>query len=174
MTARLEEILAVLQPNGDRIGMPKGQTRGMIVLAAHALLFNSQGDVLLTQRSTANLYGYWDVGITETIRIDETVIRGAKRGLYEELDISHRNMPWLTIIGKTNFEDGDFKRHVITYQSTYDGPLTPNPREIMALEWVPARIASSEIQNRTRLFRDLTAYLWTIYEHILVPEIRQV
>ncbi|HLD97611.1 MAG TPA: NUDIX hydrolase [Candidatus Nanoarchaeia archaeon] len=166
MTQGLDELVAVLH-KGKRIGVPRKQSIGMVVLTAHVLLFNPKGEILLTQRSTISLYGKWDVGITETLRSYETFMSAAKRGLNEELQMDYRNMPFLAKQSEQLFKDGLFKRQVFTYSGTYAGEIKPNQTEVMAFEWVCPTEAVWQIQSNARPFRDLSAKIGLRYLQML-------
>ena len=101
----------------------------LIHRTAHVLVFNARGALLLQKRSEDKDIqpGKWDTSVGGHLSVGETYEEAARREMAEELGI--RDAP-LTYLYDYTMRNEIESEHVRTYRCTYDGPITPDPKEI--------------------------------------------
>src|SRR3989338_2485109 len=108
---------------------------------AHALIINSDNQLLLTQRSRGRFAGYTDIGVTGTIEPGEEIQETAMRELEEELGIRKGQQGGLVMIALGFHVTKDAFISITTFGIRYDGPIHPNPDEISCADFIkPERV----------------------------------
>jgi len=97
--------------------------------AAHMLLFNSSGDLLLQKRSIwkDRNPGRWDSSAAGHVDSGETYLEAARRELGEELGIE---APRLERIGKLTPCEQTGQEFIEVFRGIHDGPFVPAPLEL--------------------------------------------
>jgi len=101
----------------------------LIHRTAHVLVFNAREALLLQKRSENKDIqpGKWDTSVGGHLDIGETYEEAARREMAEELGI--RDAPLLPLYDYPMRNEIE-SENVRTYLCTYDGSITPDPKEI--------------------------------------------
>ncbi len=113
--------------------------------AAYVLVFNSQGQLFVHQRSaTKDVYpSRFDVAIGGVVAAGETYEAAASRELAEEIGVIGVQPRFIL---QFQFEDAVGRVNGRVYSCDYDGPLTLQAEEITSGEWLDL----DEVLERTR------------------------
>lgn len=132
-----DELVALYDADGHETGVaPRGAVyRDRLWHAATGVLVRS-GDGLrmaVHRRTETKLVfpGAWDCWAGGVLGPGETPEDGARRELAEELGITGTE---LTALPPYRYE-GVVRYHVFTYETRWDGPLTPQPEEVAWAGW---------------------------------------
>ena len=128
---------------------------GALHRAFSIFIFNSQGDLLLQQRS-ANKYhsgGLWSNACCSHPRPGEEVLAAAHRRLQEELGFDTTLSHAFTFTYQCHFENG-LSEHEIdhVFIGTYDGALKPAPQEVMALQYQSLESVKRSLQLQPQMY----------------------
>lgn len=130
--------------------------------AAHILVFNSNGELLIQKRAPdKDRYpGYWDISVGGHVHVGESYESAARRELLEELSIRARIMRLEKLPASA---DTDWE-HIVVFKARCNGPVKPNLQEIQAWRFaLPSTIAKAIEKKRylcTPALRRAVA-LWT-------------
>ena len=123
---------------------------GLLHRAVHIWVFNSQGELLLQQRTatkdefpncfTSSASGHVDSG--------ETYEHAANRELLEELGLSGE-LEWLH---KLPASRDTANEHTVLYRLISDSPPVPDPGEIAAIEFLPPAVILKRMEQDPELF----------------------
>ncbi len=113
--------------------------RGLLHRAFSVFIFNNKGEMLLQQRAMDKYHsaGLWTNACCSHPKPGETAEQAAKRRLREELGFSVPVTKAFEFVYKADFDNGLTENefdHVFT--GTYDGPVQPDPEEVMAFQWL--------------------------------------
>jgi isopentenyl-diphosphate delta-isomerase type 1 len=128
-----EEQLEIVDGAGRVIGRAlRSECHGnpdLIHRTAHVLVFNAKGELLLQKRSEDKDIqpGKWDTSVGGHLDVGETYEEAARREMAEELGIRDTDLIYLYEYPIRNEIESENMR---TYRCTYDGPITPDPKEI--------------------------------------------
>lgn len=151
MPAQTEEILVLVDENDNQIGTDTRRNchagNGKRHRAFTVFLFHNDR-LLMQQRSRTKLLwpGAWDVSFTSHVYPSETYRQAAARKGLQEL---HARLGELTEVhsfvyvapqGKN--AENEFCRLLV---GSFDGKVTPNPDEIMALKWTTVSEAATDL-----------------------------
>jgi isopentenyldiphosphate isomerase len=119
----------------DRVTRAEMRARKLRHRATYILVFNSQGQLFVHQRSgTKDVYpSYYDVAVGGVVGAGESYDQGARRELAEEIGIT---TPPPKPIVSFQYEDADNRVNGRVYSCTVDGPLTLQAEEIVSGEWL--------------------------------------
>ena len=133
----IEEILDIVNEDEENIGQESRRIvhqTGLWHRGVHVFLFTSDGRLLVQKRSKAqDTYpGALDCSVSEHLKVGESYLEGANRGLREELGIERVQLHRLVRF-KMNYGPND-NEFCELYEAVYcDELLTINHNEI---EWV--------------------------------------
>lgn len=126
------------------------QGQGVLHRAFSIFLFNSDGDVLLQQRSAQKQLwpDYWSNSCCSHPRRGETVDDAAVRRLHEELNISTQ----LTFLYRFEYQAqfgaiGAEHELCSVYAAHSDDPVSVNPNEVSHWQFVAPETLDSELTN---------------------------
>jgi isopentenyldiphosphate isomerase len=157
----MTELFETFDDHGRPTGLvPRHEVhaRGLWHRAVHVLLFTSDGRLHIQRRAASkDLYANcWDLSVGEHLTPGESYLNGAHRGLREELGVEgvalaplgglHRGECALPDLG---ILDRELRQ---TFRGVHDGPLTPDPEEVSAVDTV------SLTDLATRVVRDPDAF----------------
>lgn len=134
-----DEPVAVYDAEGRRVGAaPRGVVyeRGLWHAATGVLVGSGDGERVVLHRRTADKLVFpdtWDCWAGGVVGPDETPVEAAVRELAEELGITGAS---LVPLPAARFDDGRVRYHAFTYETRWDGPLTPAPAEMTWAGWV--------------------------------------
>lgn len=134
----LAEILDTVDENNNVIGKASREEcyrNGLLHRAVNIFIFNSKGQVFLHQRSDKKLKfpKYWDLSCSEHVKVGESFVEAAKRGMMEELGIEIPLQMRLqihridSIDERKEYSDNEL---VVTFKGVYDGQMKFDPNEV--------------------------------------------
>mmetsp|Transcript_22086 Transcript_22086/g.61308 ORF Transcript_22086/g.61308 Transcript_22086/m.61308 type:complete len:193 (+) Transcript_22086:210-788(+) len=140
------ELFDIVDKNNVVIGQePRAKVHalGLLHRAVYCFVWNSQGELLIQQRSPKKKIGpgKWDLSCAEHLQPGETFLQGAQRGLLEELNISAAitSGPLAPTHQREHREGESFvdREFVESYcLEGYDGPFTCDPAEVADAKFV--------------------------------------
>ena len=152
----MEELFETFDKSGNPLGIflrSEAHRKGLWHRAANVFLFYPNGKLLLQRRQlNKDVWpGAWDVSAAEHLKPGESFEQGAIRGLQEELGVIGVKLEIFggvinsrLKIAKSGIEDNEFQQ---SFKTVYDGPVTPDPSEVMDIK-------SVSIQELKILFQD--------------------
>lgn len=134
----LNETLEVVDQNNNVIGKASRKEcyeKGLLHRAVNIFIFNSKGQVFLHKRSEKKFRYklFWDLSCSEHVRVGESFMDAAKRGLREELGFDTELEEVIPIHHVDNIDESDEYQDnelVITYKGVYDGEMKYDPAEV--------------------------------------------
>ena len=127
------ELFEIVDEKGEVTGTaPRSRCHGdpsLVHRAAHVLVFNSEGNLLLQLRSKDKDIqpGKWDTSVGGHLGVGETYEQAAAREMAEELGINGEELRYLYDYPlRNNVESENIRRFYITY----DGPVVFQAEEI--------------------------------------------
>lgn len=117
---------------------------GKLHRASSVFLFDSEGKLLIQQRSSKKIVGagQWANTCCGNVRPGESYLECAERRLREELGIGKGGvMPALNEVTKFVYQtkcNKVFSEHEMdtVFVGRYDGEVCPNPDEVSAVQWI--------------------------------------
>jgi isopentenyldiphosphate isomerase len=133
-----DELVDVLDDVGRVIGTAtrrEVRARGLSHRCTYVLVFNRRGELFIHLRTpTKDVYpSHWDVAVGGVVAAGETLDRGAKREVQEELGVALEVMS-LFLMRQTI---GPVVEHAMVYRAIHDGPFRLQPAEIVRGEFAP-------------------------------------
>jgi len=146
-----DEVVDIVDENDHVIGTaPRAEvrTRNLRHRAAYILVFNSNGQLFVHQRTMQkDVYpGYFDVTAGGLVLAGETYDAAAQRELAEELGIV--DAPLRQVL-RFQFADVDNRVVGAVYSCTYGGPLRLQADEIVNGEWLDLDVVLERIAHRS-------------------------
>ncbi len=173
MTLCIEEYVDVVADDG--IGamvietVPRSQANGKLTWTSQVIIENSDGYVLVTLRAKQEgrrYSGFWEMGITETVRSDEPKKEAARRGLEEELGITVE--PDLLLPLFPNFyrnpSDPKDRKNAMVFLLVYNGKIRPNPEEIEECWRLHPSRVESEIRKIGMEYTPMNMRTWELFK----------
>jgi len=157
------DILAVVDERDEIIGFrPRGEVHrlGLKHRAAHILVFNRRGDLLLQKRSRSKEVapGLWDSSAAGHVDGEESYDECARRELEEELGI--RPQAPLERLFKLDAGEENGWEFVWVYRCIDEGPFTVERREIEAIDWFSAARLGRELIEQGDRFAGTVPLIW--------------
>lgn len=127
------ELFEVVNERGEVIGTaPRNECHGnpaLVHRAAHVLVFNSDGGLLLQLRSMDKDIqpGKWDTSVGGHLAVGETYEEAAEREMGEELGINGVELRYLYDYPLRNEVESE---NIRSFMVVYDGGLMHQPEEI--------------------------------------------
>ena len=141
------ELFDIVDDSDRVIGTaPRRECHGnpaLVHRAAHVLVFNRAGHLLLQKRSPFKDIqpGKWDTSVGGHLDPGENYLEAAVREMYEELGLS--GLP-LTFLYHSKIRNEIESENIATYLTCFDGPFTHSQREIDEIRfWTPGTIDQS-------------------------------
>lgn len=151
MPSPSEEILVLVDENDKQIGTDTRanchEGNGKRHRAYTVFLFH-EGKLLMQQRSMKKLLwpGAWDVSYTSHVHPGETYNQAAARKGLQELNVIVGDMTdvhsFVYFAPQGKNAENEFCRLLV---GSYDGRVTPNPDEIMALKWTTVKEVQKDL-----------------------------
>ena len=132
------ELFEVVDENGNVIGTaPRNVCHGepsLVHRAAHVLVFNTEGQILLQLRSKDKDIqpGKWDTSVGGHLGVGETYEDAAEREMEEELGISGAELRYLYDYPLRNYVESE---NIRSFYIVYDGAVKHQPEEIDEVRW---------------------------------------
>ena len=157
------DMLAVVDECDEIVGFhPRGEVHrlGLKHRAAHILVFNRRGDLLLQKRSRTKEIapGLWDSSAAGHVDGDESYDDCARRELEEELGI--RPQAPLERLFKLDAGAENGWEFVWVYRCIDEGPFTVERREIEAIDWFSAERLGRELIEQGDKFAGTVPLIW--------------
>ena len=147
-----QEILILVDDNDNQIGTDTRENchsgKGKRHRAYTALMFHD-GRMLLQQRSKKKLLwpGAWDVSFTSHVYPGETYQQAASRRALEELHAKVGDLrdvhSFVYFAPQGGNAENEFCRVLV---GDFDGKITPNPDEMMAVRWARVSEVASDLR----------------------------
>lgn len=118
-------------------------------------IFNSKGQTLIQQRALTKYHGggLWSNTCCSHPRDGESILDAAHRKLKQELNFDVPLTEIFSFIYEMDMKNGlwehEFDHVLVGY---YDGPVTPNPEEAMAVQWKDPSELLSDFKKRPEQF----------------------
>lgn len=143
----VDELLPVMDSRQRTLYLEKRSIihqQGLIHLAVHVMVFNSDGKILIQKRSAQkDTYPlYWDVSVGGHLSPGEACQQAAMRELKEELGIKGAKIEFLSKIKASRQTDWE---HIYLYRTIYDGAISPTASEITEIRWISPEELSAQI-----------------------------
>jgi isopentenyl-diphosphate Delta-isomerase len=132
---------------------PKAEVhrRGLKHRAISVLVRNHGGDMLLHRRNTEKYHsgGLWTNACCSHPRPGEAAEDAARRRLAEEMGILCAVTPLFTAQYRAAVSNGYIEDEVVhVFGSTYEGPISPDPREVSEWKWLPFAELADDLVRR--------------------------
>lgn len=123
--------------------------KGLLHRAFSIFIFNSNGEMLLQQRSLSKYHsaGLWTNACCSHPFPGELTADAAKRRLYEEMGFSTPIYERFSFIYKTTFDNGLTEHEVDhVFTGTYDGTITPSADEVESYKYLSIKAIKEWMQ----------------------------
>ena len=152
------EVVVLVDRNDRETGtMSKADAhrKGVLHRAVSVLVRNAAGEMLLQRRALGKYHspGLWSNACCTHPRPGESPLDAARRRLREELGIKAQPTFLFHFIYRLELDRGAIEHeydHVFT--ATYDGPVRPDPAEVMDHRWVGAGDLAGEMAMEPESF----------------------
>lgn len=164
MAQGCDEIFDVVDAQDSVLSQkPRKQVHdeGLIHRAAHILLSNKKGDLLLQKRSHLKdrLPNLWDSSAAGHVDSGEDYASAALRELEEELGVSGIE---LLEIGSLLPSASTGNEHIHIYLGKYSGKISFPPQEVDSVLWLPPTIIDLWLERRPQDFASAFPLCWNI------------
>ena len=155
-----DETIILVDEEDRQIGLaPKmeAHTQGLRHRAISVCILDQRGRMLLQRRATGKYHsgGLWTNACCTHPRAGETVEAAARRRLREELGVDCELKFALRTHYRADVGNGLIEDEVVhLFVGAYDGPVTPDPAEVAAYDWV------SRAELRARIAAQPEAYTY--------------
>lgn len=144
------ELIAWVDEHDQPLGaLPRAELRqrGLIGRGTFILLFNGRGELCVHRRTLSKaLYpGYWDVAAGGMVQADEDYALSAARELEEELGVGGVA---LLEHERFFFDQPDNRLWCAVFSATWDGPLRPQPEEVLETAFIAIAELPGWLQGR--------------------------
>lgn len=170
-----DEEFDVVDENNRIIGQkPRSvvHAKNLLHRAAHILVFNSRGDVLLQKRSAwkdrAPLL--WDSSAAGHLEPGEAYAAAAQREAEEELGVTLTLDP----LGKIPAIEATGHEFVETFTASHEGPFILPPAEIEDALFFPPKIVDAWLSHRPQDFAPAFPEVWKLTKRPQVPHTPRV
>ena len=156
------DIFDIVDANDQVIGSyPRDEVhaKGLLHRAAHILIYNANGELLIQLRSPAKDRhpDTWDSSAAGHVDSGEDYLTAAHRELREELGI---NVPVLKEIAYLRACEATGQEFVKVYEAVHEGPFQPQAAEVAALRWITIPALEQWMQQQPEQFAPALPYLW--------------
>jgi isopentenyl-diphosphate delta-isomerase type 1 len=167
-----DELLDVVNANDEVIGVRRRgevHAEGLMHRAVHILVFNSQGELFLQQRSQSKdeQPGKWDSSAAGHVDSGEAYLDCASREIGEELGIVV-DQP-LQPLFKLPASRHTGNEHCMVYRYCFDGPLNLQADEIDAGEWLDPTAMDRRVADEDPLLTEALCLIWKRYRALIMP-----
>jgi isopentenyl-diphosphate delta-isomerase len=153
---------------GEKLEVHK---KGLLHRAFSIFIFNSRGEILLQKRSSEKYHSptLWSNACCSHPSAEETMESSAHRRLQEEMGIQCSLEHLFSFIYRAELENSMIEHEVDhVFLGRYDGPITPNPKEVEEFKWMKLKDLSRDInQNPDKYTEWLKIILSEILDHYL-------
>ena len=158
-----EEIFDVVNERDEVIGhetRSEVHRRGLLHRAAHVLVFNSRGQVLLQKRSMKKdrQPGVWDSSASGHLDRGEDYDHCAVRELDEEIGLSP-DLPPTRLFKLLPSTDTDLE-HVWVYRCEAEGPFSVNRDELDRADWFGPDEVTRWMETKPQEFASAFRVIW--------------
>lgn len=179
MTLCLEEHVDVVANDG--IGntvietVPRNQANGKLTWTSQVVVVNSEGYILVTLRAMQEgrkYSGWWEIGVTETVRSGETKKEAARRGLEEELGVTVKPDLLLPLFPNfyRNHNDTKDMKNAMVFLLVYNGKIRPDPKEIEECWRLHPSRVESEIREIGMGYTPMNMRTWELFKGYVKQE----
>ena len=134
----MSELIDVVDENNIVVGQEMRDvvhSKGLFHRAVNIFIFNSNGQILLQKRSATKdvCPSTWDLSTSETLKVEETYLQAAIRGLQEELGINSKLTKIRNVhLQKNEYFDGKIKDYefVELYKAVHSGKIRLDKNEV--------------------------------------------
>lgn len=156
----------------DKVDAHRGD--GLRHRAISVFLFNSEGKLLIQERSQKKIVGagQWANTCCGNVRPTESYQECALRRLREELgitDVQINPIHKFEYHTRCNAEFSEFEIDTVFF-GEYDGEVTPNPDEVARVEWKEPSFLPQELAEDKRTATDITTQKYAPWFHILCEQ----
>jgi isopentenyl-diphosphate delta-isomerase type 1 len=158
-----DEIFDVVNERDEVVGQAtrvEVHRRGLLHRAAHVLVFNRKGQVLLQKRSMKKdrQPGLWDSSASGHLNSGENYDECAARELREEIGLQPAT-PLKPLFKLAASPETD-QEHMRVYACHSEGPVTPDPEEIDRVQWFSRTEVDRWLTERPEDFAGAFRLIW--------------
>lgn len=162
------ETLPVIDPELRVVGLERRDAihaRGLWHMAAHLMIFDGRGRLLLQRRSPAkdSWGGYWDISVGGHVGPDETFEQTIARESVEEMGVAVESPRFVRELRPSARTGWEWVKEYVAHVS--DAAPKPDPREVSDWTWIAPDELRREIaaarRPTTPVLRDFIAFLAT-------------
>lgn len=134
--------------------------------AVHILVFNSQGEIYGQRRSMTkdSCPGAWTTSCSGHVDAGETYDIAAVRELGEELGVAIPNAGAMQLLFKHAACRETGWEFIQVYRLVWDGPITPDPDEVMEGRWIAPEALTRWMAESPREFAPAFRLVWALSE----------
>lgn len=141
----------------------KAHQLGYLHRAFSVFIINEQGDMLLQQRALHKYHsgGLWTNACCSHPLPGETIAAAARRRLKEEMGIECPLHRLFAFTYRSELDNGLVEHeydHILL--GVYDGPIVPDPEEVLHYEYRPVATIAAQLQQSPELFTRWFALLF--------------
>ncbi len=166
-----KEFVILVNKQNRKIGTMekiKAHREGRLHRAFSIFVFNAQGELLLQQRKKTKYHsgGLWSNTVCSHPRPNETYLQAVHRRLKEEMGFDCLIKKQFCFIYNTGFQNGlTENEYDCVFVGIYDGKPKPNPKEIMAIQWMQVSKLKKDIKKHPQKY--------SVWLRIALPKVKK-
>jgi len=167
------ENIVLVDPEDNVLGLMEklqAHKKGLLHRAFSVFIFNSNGEMLLQQRSASKYHSpnKWTNACCSHPRENESYLDAANRRIYEELGIKCNLEKKFHFVYKAKVEE-DLWEHELdhVFLGKYNGDYQINEDEIAGIRFISIDNLNMEIKQNPDVFTEWFKIIWKEYSNLL-------